>query len=367
MTKSLLAIIIIAAVALAGCTGERHNRAFGGLDSIAETSPGVAVARLDSLCGVLLGLNRADSAYCAMVRLKAGLAAGLVPQSDSAALSLVDFYENELDFELLDDAYYTAAAVYHAMGNDAVAMDYLYSAMVNAHGADTLLMLRSQLMAGRIYLRNRMVGSADSVFRAVSASSVGRANRLVAASAIGGMGDVAYSRGRADSACHHYREALRLATGNDGGGIAASLRCRLAEACVASGDTAAARRLLLQARAAATPTLKPRLALAEGFLLEAVGRADTALLRYGEAASGGDAATRSAAYGRMAAVYGGRGDGHKAADCAARCVALAASLAASVSAVGVGGLANRRWAERRELESFLKNSVSTTSPRYGCM
>ena len=40
MTKSLLAIIIIAAVALAGCTGERHNRAFGGLDSIAETSPG---------------------------------------------------------------------------------------------------------------------------------------------------------------------------------------------------------------------------------------------------------------------------------------------------------------------------------------
>lgn len=45
MTKSLLAIIIIAAVALAGCTGERHNRAFGGLDSIAETSPGVAVAR----------------------------------------------------------------------------------------------------------------------------------------------------------------------------------------------------------------------------------------------------------------------------------------------------------------------------------
>lgn len=178
------------------------------------------MARLDSLCGVLPGLNRADSAYCAMVRLKAGLAAGLVPQSDSAALSLVDFYENELDFELLDDAYYTAAAVYHAMGNDAVAMNYLYSAMVNAHGSDTLLMLRSQLMAGRIYLRNRMVGSADSVFRAVSASSVGRANRLVAA---------------------------------------------------------------------------------------------------------------------------------------------------SVSAVGVGGLANRRWAERRELESFLKNSVSTTSPRYGCM
>lgn len=197
--------------------------------------PRVAVARLDSLCGVLPGLNRADSAYCAMVRLKAGLAAGLVPQSDSAALSLVDFYENELDFELLDDAYYTAAAVYHAMGNDAVAMDYLYSAMVNAHGADTLLMLRSQLMAGRIYLRNRMVGSADSVFRAVSASSVGRANRLVAASAIGGMGDVAYSRGRADSACHHYREALRLAPDNDGGGIAASLRCRLAEACVATG------------------------------------------------------------------------------------------------------------------------------------
>lgn len=308
MTKSLLAIIIIAAVALAGCSGERHNRAFDGLDSIAETSPGVAVARLDSLCGVLPGLNRADSAYCAMVRLKAGLAAGLVPQSDSVALSLVDFYENELDFELLDDAYYTAAAVYHAMGNDAVAMDYLSSAMVNAHGADTLLMLRSQLMAGRIYLRNRLVGSADSVFRAVSASSVGRANRLVAASAIGGMGDVAYSRGRADSACHHYREALRLAPGNDGGGLAASLRCRLAEACVASGDTAA----------------------------------------------GGDAATRSAAYGRMAAVYGGRGDGHKAADCAARCVALADSLAASVSAVGVGGVANRRWAERRELESFFK-------------
>ncbi len=146
-----------------------------------------------------------------------------------------------------------------------------------------------------------------------------------------------------------------------GGGIAASLRCRLAEACVASGDTASARRLLLQARAAATPTLKPRLALAEGFLLEAEGRADTALMRYG------DAATRSAAYGRMAAVYGGSGDGHKAADCAARCVALADSLAASVSAVGVGGLANRRWAERRERESFLKNSVSTTSPRYGCM
>lgn len=331
MTKSLLAIIIIAAVALAGCSGERHNRAFGGLDSIAETSPGVAVARLDSLCGVLPGLNRADSAYCAMVRLKAGLAAGLVPQSDSVALSLVDFYENELDFELLDDAYYTAAAVYHAMGNDAVAMDYLSSAMVNAHGADTLLMLRSQLMAGRIYLRNRLVGSADSVFRAVSASSVGRANRLLAAFAIGGMGDVAYSRGRADSACHHYREALRLAPGNDGGGLAASLRCRLAEACVASGDTAAARRLLLQARAAATPALKPRLALAEGFLLEAEGRADTALLR-----------------------YGGRGDGHKAADCAARCVALADSLAASVSAVGVGGVANRRWAERRELESFFK-------------
>lgn len=107
------------------------------------------MARLDSLCGVLPGLNRADSAYCAMVRLKAGLAAGLVPQSDSVALSLVDFYENELDFELLDDAYYTAAAVYHAMGNDAVAMDYLSSAMVNAHGAYTLLMLRSQLMAGR--------------------------------------------------------------------------------------------------------------------------------------------------------------------------------------------------------------------------
>ncbi len=62
MTKSLLAIIIIAAVALAGCSGERHNRAFGGLDSIAETSHGVAVARLDSLCGVLPGLNRADSA-----------------------------------------------------------------------------------------------------------------------------------------------------------------------------------------------------------------------------------------------------------------------------------------------------------------
>lgn len=165
---------------------------------------------------------------------------------------------------------------------------------------------------------------------------------------------MAYSRGRADSACHHYREALRLVPGNDGGGLAASLRCRLAEACVASGDTAAARRLLLQARAADTPALKPRLALAEGFLLEAEGRADTALLRYGEAAAGGDAATRSAAYGRMAAVYGGRGDGHKAADCAARCVALADSLAASVSAVGVGGVANRRWAERRELESFFK-------------
>ena len=359
MTKSLLAIII-AAVALAGCSGERHNRAFGGLDSIAETSPGVAVARLDSLCGVLPGLNRADSAYCAMVRLKAGLAAGLVPQSDSVALSLVDFYENELDFELLDDAYYTAAAVYHAMGNDAVAMDYLSSAMVNAHGADTLLMLRSQLMAGRIYLRNRMVGSADSVFRAVSASSVGRANRLVAASAIGGMGDVAYSRGLADSACHHYREALRLAPGNDGGGLAASLRCRLAEACVASGDTAAARRLLLQARAAVTPALKPRLALAEG-------RADTALLRYGEAAAGGDAATRSAAYGRMAAVYGAVATGTRppiarqgAWHWPTRWPPLSrlSAWVAWQTGVGLSGASSK---------VFLKNSVSTTSPRYGCM
>ena len=42
MTKSLLAIIIIAAVALAGCSGERHNRAFDGLDSIADSTRCVA-------------------------------------------------------------------------------------------------------------------------------------------------------------------------------------------------------------------------------------------------------------------------------------------------------------------------------------
>ena len=136
---------------------------------------------------------------------------------------------------------------------------------------------------------------------------------------------------------------------------------------MASGDTAAARRLLLQARAAATPALKPRLALAEGFLLEAEGRADTALLRYGEAAAGGDAATRSAAYGRMALSMAAVATGTRppiarqgAWHWPTRWPPLSrlSAWVAWQTGVGLSGASSK---------VFLKNSVSTTSPRYGCM
>lgn len=183
MTKYLLAMIVAVAMALAGCTAERHDKAFDGLDSLAGARPEVALVRLDSLCDVLPGMSRADSAYCNLVRLKADLVAGRVPRSDSVALLLVDFYETELDLELLDDAYYTAAAVYYAMDNDAAAMDYLFRCMATAHGSDTLLVQRAQLMAGRIYLRNHMEGAADSLFRAVSDSAVGLLTDSLAASA----------------------------------------------------------------------------------------------------------------------------------------------------------------------------------------
>ena len=130
VAKFFWGIVAAVAVLLAvpSCDWVRYPRALVEADSLAESNPREALAKLRGLAGDTASMPRSHLMYYRLLRLKAEDKAYIEHKSDSIARLLVDHYEGRGDRRLLPQAYYYAASVYRDLHDAPQALDYFHKA-----------------------------------------------------------------------------------------------------------------------------------------------------------------------------------------------------------------------------------------------
>ena len=123
---------VVAAVAMmlaaSSCDWVRYPRVLVEADSLAESNPREALAKLRGMAGDTASMPRSHLMYYRLLRLKAEDKAYIEHKSDSIARLLVDHYEGRGDRRLLPQAYYYAASVYRDLHDAPQALDYFHKA-----------------------------------------------------------------------------------------------------------------------------------------------------------------------------------------------------------------------------------------------
>ena len=122
---SLAVVVLLLASA---CGRGRYPRALVEVDSLAESNPREALAKLQSMVGDTATMPRGHLMYYRLLRLKAEDKAYIEHKSDAVARQLVDYYEGQGERSLLPQAYYYAASVCRDLHDTPQALSYFHKA-----------------------------------------------------------------------------------------------------------------------------------------------------------------------------------------------------------------------------------------------
>ena len=215
MKRHITALLAAAIAALASCTGRGHHSALTSLDSLTETAPEAAAARLDSLAPAMATAQQADRMHFELLRLKAACLTYNPPQSDSTALAIVNYYKNAPSTGRLAEACYYTGKVYLALRDYPEAMNFFHMALDNAPEPDTRLKARTYAQLGYIFRSNRLYADALNAFEKAYVNDSITSDTVGILYCLRDIASIHSDINQADSALQYYAKALQIARTNN--------------------------------------------------------------------------------------------------------------------------------------------------------
>ena len=229
---------------LSAC-GESERVQFGQLqqiDSIAEVNADSAIVLLNAINRDSLSSND-NKYYFDLLQIRASDKAYIAHTSDSAILSVINYFENHDFNNLLPIAYYYGGRVYSDLGDAPQALEYFQKALdcpnINSH---TQAVAYSQI-AG-IYNRQNIYDLAIPAYKKAVELSENNDNIIGVIHNSKGLGNIYFKEDNNDSALILYNNTLKLAEKFKYNKIISSIKLNIAELYLFKHDYDQAHRIL---------------------------------------------------------------------------------------------------------------------------
>lgn len=205
-------VIIILSIILLSACGNREHMQFEKLkqiDSLAESQPDSAVAIIKIINRDTL-LGNDNKYYFDLLEIRSNDKAYIAHTSDSAILSVINYFENHDFNDLLPVAYYYGGRVYSDLGDAPQALEYFHKALdcpnINSH---TMAVAYAQI-AG-IYNEQKVFDLAIPAYKKAIELNSKNNNYNGIIYNTQGLGNIYSKKEEEDSALILYNEALKLA------------------------------------------------------------------------------------------------------------------------------------------------------------
>ncbi|MBO5272056.1 MAG: tetratricopeptide repeat protein [Muribaculaceae bacterium] len=206
-----LVIIILSILLLSACRNREHVQfeKLQHIDSIAEINADSAVAMIKIINRDTL-LGNDNKYYFDLLEIRSNDKAYIAHTSDSAILSVINYFENHDFNDLLPVAYYYGGRVYSDLGDAPQALEYFHKALdcpnINSH---TMAVAYAQI-AG-IYNEQKVFDLAIPAYKKAIELNSKNNNYNGIIYNTQGLGNIYSKKEEEDSALILYNEALKLA------------------------------------------------------------------------------------------------------------------------------------------------------------
>ena len=225
----LIFTIILSLLLLTACgeSGRVQFEQLQQIDSIAEVNADSAVAMINAINRDTLSGND-NKYYYDLLKIRTNDKAYIAHTSDSAILSVINYFENHDFNNLLPVAYYYGGRVYSDLGDAPQALEYFQKALdcenINSH---TMAVAYSQ-MAG-IYNRQNIYDLAIPAYKKAIELSKKNNNIIGVIYNSKGLGNIYFKENNNDSALIIYNNTIKLAEEVKFNKIISSIKLNIAE------------------------------------------------------------------------------------------------------------------------------------------
>lgn len=230
-------IIATALVLLSfSCSRFEYRKSLIVADSLTETNPQRAVAMLDSMAPMMTGAPKHEQMFHRLLQIKAADKAYIRHSSDSAILSLVEYYETSGDKTLLPEAYYYAGRTYLHLNDAPKAMDFYQKAISTT--PDNYLEFKGTLyfQIGRLLLNQALYNQAIVMYKKTLDYDTKLKDSL---NLIYTLRDLAYTYNKNyqnDSSLYYYQRAYKIAKKINNEHMKATVLAQMASFYIESGN-----------------------------------------------------------------------------------------------------------------------------------
>ena len=161
-----LTLLAALALCMVACTGRHaYPRQLQEADSLADHCPDSALVLLRAYEDSARHINRADSMYLALLKIKATDKLYIPRDTTDGILDIVSYYEHGGDRRLLPMAYYYLASAYRDCGKPLSAVNIFYKAQYSAEeNDDSMTQARCFSQIGTLFCSNGLYGRATANF-----------------------------------------------------------------------------------------------------------------------------------------------------------------------------------------------------------
>lgn len=236
MNKITYLITTVLVLLSFSCSRFEYRKSLIVADSLTETNPQRAVAMLDSMAPMMTGAPKHEQMFHRLLQIKAADKAYIRHSSDSAILSLVEYYETSGDKTLLPEAYYYAGRTYLHLNDAPKAMDFYQKAISTT--PDNYLEFKGTLyfQIGRLLLNQALYNQAIVMYKKTLDYDTKLKDSL---NLIYTLRDLAYTYNKNyqnDSSLYYYQRAYKIAKKINNEHMKATVLAQMASFYIESGN-----------------------------------------------------------------------------------------------------------------------------------
>ena len=298
-------ILLVLVLCMLSCAGRpEYPHPLQAADSIADADPDSAIALLSCFEDTVSCTSRADSMYCALLKIKAADKSYTPGDTAGGILDIVRYYEDGGDRHLLPMAYYYAASAYRDCGKPAIAVGYFYKA-ADAAGSmdDNTISALSNAQMGTLFRFHKMYDYALTAFLQAYHYDSLRASMVDVMFDLRDLGNVYADLGNRKKGILYLDSALVLAKRFDNKKLVSSVSLQLARYYIEAGRYVEAERHLNVARAYNDSVERSSVLSVASHLFRKTGRAAEALECDRQLAHSGNVFGKREAYQRLLQYY----------------------------------------------------------------
>ncbi|MBE6317980.1 MAG: hypothetical protein E7081_03305 [Bacteroidales bacterium] len=206
--------IILSIMLLTAC-GESERVQFGQLqqiDSIAEVNVDSAIVLLNAINRDSLSSND-NKYYFDLLQIRASDKAYIAHTSDSAILSVINYFENHDFNNLLPIAYYYGGRVYSDLGDAPQALEYFQKAL-DCESTNTNLLLNGKISSqmGQLMIKTQLYHQAKYKFKEAISYNIKSNDSLALMFNYSNLGSAYKWVEKPDSSIYFIKKAIDIAT-----------------------------------------------------------------------------------------------------------------------------------------------------------